>query len=227
VTCALFLVQRLGRCIQRTALSVHSVVLPLRNTSPPTAKLGSTMIRRGPIPAPMVNRRCILHPDGILARYRTGDRSVVSIRSPLPNPQQGCPRSFAFGDRGSAGRLDPITLPNPQQGCPPSLAFGDRGCSVAVAHPLGQLPASLAGRPLPFDLHGSARTRLIVAIARPLPILRFLNQPACQWIAMDVAQLFRKLLVRRHVEVVIVSLPERPFPAPQRDGQLEGLNGPG
>ena len=46
---------------------------------------------------------------------------------------------------------------------------GNRGDSPGIAHPLGQLPASLPGCPLRFDLHGSTHARLIVAKARPLP----------------------------------------------------------
>jgi hypothetical protein len=54
------------------------------------------------------------------------------------------------------------------EGAPgPSLlgTGGARRIGPAIAHPLGQLPASLAGCPLRFDLHGSAHAGFIVAEA--------------------------------------------------------------
>ena len=115
-------------------------------------------------------------------------------------------------------------------GCPRSLAFGDRGSREAgleVAHPLGQLPASLSGGPFRFDLHDSPQAGLIVAKARPLPILRSRSQSAPDRVPVDVAQFLHKLLVRGDVKVIIMCLPEGSFQAAHRDRQLEGLKCPG
>jgi hypothetical protein len=42
----------------------------------------------------------------------------------------------------------------------------------------------------------------------PLPVFRVLTQAALHWIAMNIAKLFRELLLVSDVEVVIALLPE-------------------
>src|SRR5882724_288794 len=62
--------------------------------------------------------------------------------------------------------------------------------------------------PFRLDLDPSLTAGCVVAKTAPLPVLRTFAQPARDWIAMNVAQLFHKLRVISNVEIVVPLLPE-------------------
>jgi hypothetical protein len=67
-------------------------------------------------------------------------------------------------------------------------------------------------------------TRKVMPKARPSPILRSLDQPAYDWIAVHVFQLLNMLAVGMNVEVIIPGLPEWPLWPLHCDRKLQGLN---
>jgi hypothetical protein len=50
------------------------------------------------------------------------------------------------------------------------------------------------------------------------------NQSSLHWVSVHVSQFLYTLVFVVEVEIVVACLPERPFPALHRDGQLECLD---
>lgn len=59
-----------------------------------------------------------------------------------------------------------------------------------------------------FDLHSSYLPCQPVAIAAPRPVIWLLHETFLNRVAMDVAKLLDKLLLREDVEVEVANLPE-------------------
>ena len=62
--------------------------------------------------------------------------------------------------------------------------------------------------PFGFDLNGAGFAGGVVVEAAPGVVFGFGDESPCDWVAVDVLDLFDSLFGRVHVEVVVAALPE-------------------